>query len=238
MLPVGDGCDVGHGAVGPGHHADARSPVQSQVVIAPSAPPPPRVETIPPPPSERGAGDVLAPGPLDVGRRELELVARPVRVDGRHRRRCGSPVIGYSSRPAATSGWTAVGRADRGCSACHACHCAAGCSRWSAWPAAVTMSRSRARPRSSCNRRAAVSRWRWSPRARRRRRSSELVPPPPPGVGAGGLAARPLDAERQQLGVAARTVCAAAAWRDDMGAGPLGTAADGGGWIWLEGHWA
>ena len=53
--------------------------VQSEAYIAPSAPPPPRVETLPPPPSDEARVMYLASGPLDVGRRELELVARPVR---------------------------------------------------------------------------------------------------------------------------------------------------------------
>lgn len=37
-------------------------PVQSQVVIAPTAPPPPRIETVPPPPSEQARVMYWRPG--------------------------------------------------------------------------------------------------------------------------------------------------------------------------------
>ena len=187
----------------------------------------------------RGTRDVLASGPLDVGRRELELVARPVRSRGRHLRPSGSRVIGYSSRPAVTSGWRGVGGADKGSSEMPRIHYAclvmpalivlAGCGHDEPQPRTTQDHRSTAAAASAngggCPEPAAAATQRDGAAATARRRT-------------GRLAARSLDVERQQLGVAARTICAATAWRDDMGAGPLGTAAGGGGWVWLEGHWA
>ena len=90
-------------------------PAQSQVYMAPNAPPPPRVETIPPP--LEAARDVLASGPLDVDGASWswapgQYVERPAP------RRCGNPAIGISSRRAVTCGWTAVGRADKRRLAC------------------------------------------------------------------------------------------------------------------------
>ena len=40
----------------------APTPVQSQVIIAPSAPPPPRIETVPPPPGEEARVMYWRPG--------------------------------------------------------------------------------------------------------------------------------------------------------------------------------
>ncbi len=173
----------------------------------------------------RGTRDVLASGPLDVGRRKLELGAGSVRGAAGAAGGLGAGPLGAAADPAAMSGLTATGKADKGGQRCHAYITLFGsCPRCSAWLAAVTMSRRRARRRSSSNRRrsrsngggrpqpAAAATQRDGAAAATRRRT-------------GRLAARSLDVERQHLVLAARPICAAAAWRDDLGAGPLGAAA-------------
>ena len=53
---------------------------QSTVVIAPDAPPPARVETVPAPPAAQAQVMYLAARPLDVERRQLGVGVRPVRA--------------------------------------------------------------------------------------------------------------------------------------------------------------
>ena len=88
---------------------------QSTVVIAPNAPPPPRVETIPQPPSAEAKVMFWQPGHWMWNGANWEWASTS---RGRRRRRSGSRATGRSSRRAAMSGWTDTGRVDEGGGQC------------------------------------------------------------------------------------------------------------------------
>ena len=164
---LGRGRGARHGAIGAGDHACAepgavagRHSAQRSAGAARRGDPAAAV----------GAGprDVLAPGSLDVGRRELGLVPGPICRAAGPAGGVGARALGRSSRRAATSGSTAAGRVDD-----DAPRIPRGWLCRRSWPcsAAGAASRRNARPRSSSSRRHSRCRRRRSlPRARRHRR--------------------------------------------------------------------
>ena len=176
-------------------------------------------------PVRGGSRDVLAPGPLDVGRRELVMVSRPVC------RAAGSPGgVGTWTLGSATVGWLRVGgwalaglttetgdaafpsRVSRRACVAPARRLRTGLHATARYPghcptvatAAASDGGDGARSAASASQRAGATAAR--------------------GSWAGRMAARPLDSRRQQLGLAARSIRAATTRGDDMGPGPLGAA--------------
>ena len=198
----------------------APTPVQSQVFIAPTAPPPPRVETVPPPPPAESQVMYLATGPLGVGRRELELGGGPIRAAAGTAGDLGARSLGAAADRRLRLGGRALGRLT----------VARLSPAWLALPAVAALvgcvrehpapqeTRIIVQPPAQPQATAIMAPGPPPPP------QSELVPPPPPG--AGPVVWQPGHWILSGSNWATRPVCATAPGRDDLGTGSLGTAAD------------
>ena len=187
-----------------------------------------------------GSRDVLAAGPLDVGRRELAWSSGPVRRAAGAAGGVGTWPLGAAAvRRLCLGGWPLAGLT-AGRRRCRASITRVSsrprCSRSSAACGTSTPPRTTQvivqpptqPPQSDCvgrARAAAATAKRTGAAAARGRR-------------AGRLAARPLDFSGNSWALAARPVCATAARDRRPGSRAAGRSSPTGGWVWLEGHWA